>query len=61
MPLQKTMNAIDLGVEFGAKIYVFWGGREGTETDSSKNPWMPSSASARRMNFLCEYVTRSEV
>ena len=34
--LQKTMNAIDLGVEFGAKIYVFWGGREGTETDSSK-------------------------
>ncbi|MCA9946466.1 MAG: TIM barrel protein, partial [Anaerolineales bacterium] len=26
--LQKTMNAIDLGVELGAKIYVFWGGRE---------------------------------
>jgi len=23
------MKAIDLGVEFGAKIYVFWGGREG--------------------------------
>src|SRR3974390_2067339 len=27
--LQKTMKAIDLGVEFGARIYVFWGGREG--------------------------------
>lgn len=27
--LQKTMNAIDLGVELGAKVYVFWGGREG--------------------------------
>ena len=25
--LQKTMNAIDLGVELGAKVYVFWGGR----------------------------------
>jgi xylose isomerase len=25
--LKKTMNAIDLGVEFGAKVYVFWGGR----------------------------------
>ena len=36
--LQKTMNAIDLGVELGATTYVFWGGREGTETDSSKNP-----------------------
>ena len=36
--LQKTMRAMDLGVEFGAKVYVFWGGREGTETDSSKSP-----------------------
>src|SRR5687768_7292937 len=36
--LQKTMRAIDLGAELGAKIYVFWGGREGTETDASKSP-----------------------
>ena len=36
--LQKTMNAIDLGVELGAKVYVFWGGREGTETDAAKDP-----------------------
>ena len=36
--LQKTMNAIDLGVELGAKIYVFWGGREGTESDATKDP-----------------------
>src|SRR6185369_14920347 len=35
--LQKTMNAIDLGVSFGAETYVFWGGRDGTETDSSKS------------------------
>src|SRR5580704_15363825 len=26
--IQKTMRAMDLGAEFGAKIYVFWGGRE---------------------------------
>ena len=32
--LQKTMRAIDLGVELGATTYVFWGGREGVETDS---------------------------
>ncbi len=35
--VQKTMNAIDLGVELGAKVYVFWGGREGTETDAAKD------------------------
>ncbi|MEW6403373.1 MAG: xylose isomerase [Chloroflexota bacterium] len=54
--LQKTMKAIDLGLEFGAKIYVFWGGREGTETDSSKNPVDAIKRSREAMNFLCEYV-----
>jgi xylose isomerase len=54
--LQKTMNAIDLGVEFGAKVYVFWGGREGTETDASKNPREAIKRTREAMNYLCDYV-----
>ena len=54
--LQKTMNAIDLGVELGAKIYVFWGGREGTETDAGKDPIEAIKRNREAMNFLCEYV-----
>ena len=54
--LQKTMNAIDLGVEFGAKTYVFWGGREGTETDAGKDPITAIKRSREAMNYLCEYV-----
>ena len=54
--LQKTMNAIDLGVELGAKIYVFWGGREGTETDAAKDPIIAIKRSREAMNFLCGYV-----
>jgi xylose isomerase len=54
--LQKTMNAIDLGVEVGAKVYVFWGGREGTETDSSKSPLDSLKHFRDALNFLCEYV-----
>jgi len=54
--LQKTMNAIDLGVEFGAKIYVFWGGREGTETDASKNPLDAIKRNREAINFLSAYV-----
>jgi xylose isomerase len=54
--LQKTMRAIDLGVEFGAKVYVFWGGREGTETDSSKSTVDAIKRSREAMNFLCEYT-----
>jgi xylose isomerase len=54
--LQKTLRAIDLGVEFGAKIYVFWGGREGTETDSSKSAVEAIKRSRAAMNFVCEYA-----
>lgn len=53
--IQKTLNAIDLGVEFGARTYVFWGGREGTETDSSKNAAEAIKRNREAMNFFCEY------
>ena len=26
---QKVMHAMEVGVELGAKVFVFWGGREG--------------------------------
>src|SRR5512142_2966125 len=54
--LQKTLKAIDLGVELGAKVYVFWGGREGTETDAAKDPITAIKRSREAMDFLCEYV-----
>jgi len=54
--LQKTMDAIDLGVDLGAKIYVFWGGREGSETDAAKDPVTAIKRTREAMNFLCGYV-----
>jgi xylose isomerase len=53
--LQKTMRAIDLGVEFGAKTYVFWGGREGVETNACKSPQEAAKRFREALNFLCEY------
>ncbi len=54
--LQKVMTNIDLGVELGAKVYVFWGGREGTETDASKDPVTATKRMREAMNYLCDYV-----
>ena len=54
--LQKTMAAIDLGVELGAGVYVFWGGREGTETDAAKDPLTAIQRMRGAINYLCEYV-----
>jgi xylose isomerase len=53
--VQKTMRAMDLGAEFGAQIYVFWGGREGTETDGSKDPIEAEERFRKALDFLCEY------
>jgi xylose isomerase len=35
--MRKVMRNIDLAAELGATTYVFWGGREGTETDAAKD------------------------
>lgn len=53
--LHKVMHAMDLGAELGAKTYVFWGGREGTESDATKNPLDAFERYREAINFLCEY------
>src|SRR5260221_12864009 len=54
--LQKTIRAIDLGVEFGASTFVFWGGREGVESDATKNPVDSIKRFREAINFLLDYV-----
>ncbi len=53
--VQKTMRAMELGSEFGAKIYVFWGGREGVESDATKNPVDAIKRFREAIDFLCDY------
>ena len=54
--LQKTMRAMDLGVELGAHTYVFWGGREGADTDAAKDPVQAIKWFRHAIDFLCEYA-----
>jgi len=54
--LQKTMRAIELGVELGAKVYVFWGGREGIEAEGARDPREGIRRMRAALDFLCEYV-----
>jgi xylose isomerase len=53
--LQKTMRSMDLGAEFGAETYVFWGGREGTETNAAKDARDAIRWFREALNFLAEY------
>ncbi len=54
--IAKTMRAIDLGAELGAKIHVFWGGREGVEALAAKPPGEALDRYREAVNFLCGYV-----
>jgi xylose isomerase len=53
--VQKTMRAMDLGAELGAKIFVLWGGREGTETDACRRPDEAVKRLRHAIDYLCEY------
>src|SRR6185436_13091928 len=53
--VQKTMRAMDIGAECGAKIFVLWGGREGVETDACRRPDDAIKRLREALNYLCEY------
>ena len=53
--VQKTMRAMDLGAELGAKVFVLWGGREGVETDACRRPDEAIKRLREALNYLCEY------
>ena len=53
--IQKTIRAMELGRAFGARIYVFWGGREGTDTNAAKDPVEAIGWFREAIDFLCAY------
>jgi xylose isomerase len=53
--VQKTMKAMDWAATLGAKLWVYWGGREGAESDATKSPIDAIKRFRECVNFLCEY------
>ncbi len=54
--LAKTLEAIDLGVELGASVFVMWGGREGVECDAAKDARVALDRYAEAVDACCAYV-----
>jgi xylose isomerase len=54
--VQKTLRAIELGMELGAPTFVFWGGREGVEADAAKPARDALERYREAIDFLCAYV-----
>jgi xylose isomerase len=53
--LRKVMRNMDLAAEFGAQLYVFWGGREGCEVDFAKDVRAALDRYREAIDLLAQY------
>ena len=54
--LRKVMRTLDLAAELGATTYVFWGGREGSDTDAAKDVRAALERFREALDFLAQFV-----
>ena len=54
--IRKIMRNLDLAAELGAETYVFWGGREGSETDTGKDIQAALERYREGLDLLAQYV-----
>jgi xylose isomerase len=55
--IRKVLRNLDLAAELGAKTFVMWGGREGSEYDSAKDIRAALDRYREAVNLVCDYVT----
>lgn len=54
--VQKVMRAMDLAAELGARVFVFWGGREGSEVDGTLDALDALARYRESLNFVAAYA-----
>ena len=54
--LRKILRNLDLAAELGAETYVFWGGREGSESHAGKDIRAALDRYAEGLEMLAQYV-----
>src|SRR5690349_19138304 len=54
--LRKVLRNVELTAELGAKTFVLWGGREGSEYDSAKDVSAALDRYREAMDLLCGFV-----
>ncbi len=54
--LRKILRHLDLAAELGAETFVFWGGREGAETDTGKDIRAALERYREGLDLLAQYV-----
>ncbi|HEX8080065.1 MAG TPA: xylose isomerase [Jatrophihabitans sp.] len=55
--IRKVLRNIELAAELGARTFVLWGGREGSEYDTAKDVRAALDRYREAMNLLTQFVT----
>ena len=59
--LRKATEAIDVGGDLGAGIFVLWGGREGVDSSAARDPVAALERYREGLDFLCDYIRSQEL
>jgi xylose isomerase len=59
--LSKALKAVDMAAEFGAEIFVMWGGREEFECFGAKDILSSLSRYKEAINLICEYIRQNKI
>jgi xylose isomerase len=59
--VRKACEAAELGAEFGAGVFVMWGGREGVEADAAKDVRLALDRYKEGIDLVCEYIDERDL
>ena len=54
--VKKACEATELGAEFGANVFVLWGGREGMEAEAAKDVRLALDRYKEAVDLFCEHI-----
>ncbi|HWD53848.1 MAG TPA: xylose isomerase [Acidimicrobiales bacterium] len=59
--VRQACEAAELGAEFGAGIFVMWGGREGMEAEAAKEVRLALDRYKEGIDLVCEYIDQRDL
>ncbi len=59
--VRKACEAAELGAEFGAGVFVLWGGREGMEAEAAKDVRLALDRYKEGIDLVCEFIDERDL
>ena len=56
LSVKKACEAVELGGELGAEVFVLWGGREGMEAEAAKDVRLALDRYKEAIDLVCEHI-----